>query len=91
MTTATIRSLAAKVWDQDSHDERDLAFLAAIGRAEREWDASMSFANQEYGGGTKGWQAVKNLATRQRDADYARALAVFEARDEEEAFSEAAE
>lgn len=86
----TVLSVAAQVWDQDSHSQADMDFLSAIGRADSEWLSALDTANLAFGGGSEAWQAVKNLATRQRDADYAKALAVLEACDEE-AFAEAAE
>lgn len=82
--TAAIRRIAAQVYDQDAHDERDLAFLQAIGEADEMWHEALQRANKEYGGGTQAWEAVKNLATRQRDADYAKAMEAYFADDENE-------
>lgn len=87
---AEITSTAARVYDQDSHSEADFAFLAEIASADREWSEAMAAANIQFGGGSVAWQAVKNLATRSRDAAYVRALATLEAQDDE-AFLEAAE
>lgn len=90
MDAHAIRSLAAKVYDKDGHTEADLAFLRAIREANEANSAALLSANIEFGGGSEAWQAVKNLANRQMEADYARALAVYEAGDEFE-FAEAAE
>lgn len=86
---AQVLAVAAVVWDQDTHSEADMEFLFAISAADREWLDALNSANIQWGGGSVEWQAVKRLATRQRDAAYARALAALEAHDEE--FLEAAE
>jgi hypothetical protein len=87
---ATVLAVAAVVYDQDTHNEADLAFLDAISRADREWLDALNAANLNFGGGSEAWQAVKRLATRSRDKAYAAALAALEAHDED-AFLEAAE
>ena len=87
----TILSVAAQVWDQDSHSQADMDFLADITRADREWLDALNTANLTFGGGSEAWNAVKYIATRRRDDDYARALAALEAHDDEEEFAEAAE
>lgn len=89
-SAAEIRAIAAKVWDQDSHSEEDLAFLEAIDRADNEWHQQLGSANVTFGGGSLAWQAVKNLATRCQLDAYRVALAALEAADDLE-FSEAAE
>jgi len=85
-----ILAVAAVVWDQDSHSEADLAFLAAIAKADSEWVGALNTANITFGAGSEAWEAVKRLATRQRNAVYASAFAALEANDELE-FAEAAE
>lgn len=87
---ATVLAVAAVVHDQDNHSAADLAFLDAMARADREWLDALNAANINFGGGSEAWQAVKRLATRQRDAAYDRALASLELFDDEE-FLEAAE
>lgn len=86
---SSVLSVAAVVYDQDTHSEADMIFLEAIGAANDEWHAQMRAANLNFGGGSEAWQAVKRLATRQRDAAYAEALNILEATDME--FAEAAE
>jgi hypothetical protein len=80
---STVQAVAAVVWDQAFHSEADLAFLAAISKANSEWVGALDTANITFGAGSEAWEAVKRLATRQRDAAYARALAELEAHDEE--------
>ncbi len=84
-TTAQIAARAARVYDQDSHSEADLAFLAAIALADHEWTAALDAANINFGGGSEAWHAVKRLATRTLDQAYERALAALEAGDEGDA------
>ncbi len=79
---SSVLSVAAVVYDQDTHSESDIAFLEAIGAANDEWHAQMRAANLNFGGGSESWEAVKRLATRSRDEAYARALARLEAHDE---------
>lgn len=88
---STVQAVAAVVWDQEFHSEADLAFLAAISKADSEWVSALDTANITFGAGSEAWQAVKRLATRQRDADYAKALAELEAHDDEEFELQAAE
>ena len=78
---ATVLAVAAVVWDQDSHSEADMEFLFAINAAGKEWTDQLNAANINFGAGSDAWQAVKNLATRQRDAAYAAALTALEAHD----------
>ena len=80
---ATVLAVAATVWDQDSHSEADLAFLDAINAAGKEWVDQLNTAKVTFGPGET-WEAVKRLATRQRDAAYAAALAELEAHDFED-------
>jgi hypothetical protein len=86
----SVLTIAARVYDKDTLSPRDEAFLDAINLAHREWSDSIAHAAIHYGSGSDIWEAVKRLSTRQRDADYANALAVFEAHDDE-AFLQAAE
>jgi hypothetical protein len=79
-----VYAVAKTVWDQDTHSEADLAFLAAVSRADREWLELVETANKEYGGGSRAWEAVKNLATRSRDKSLVDALAALEAADFED-------
>lgn len=87
---SSVLSVAAVVYDQDTHSEADIAFLAATAKANQDWLDALNSANISFGGGSEAWQAVKRLATRQRDAAYAIALSALEANDEIE-FAEAAE
>ena len=89
--TPSIPSIAARVYDQDCHSQADLDFLAAISRADNEWHEALQTANKLFGGGSEAWECVKRLATRQRDADYAKALAVFETGEVEDEVLQAAE
>jgi hypothetical protein len=83
-SASEVLAVAAVVYDQEIWSDADRIFLDAISKANREWGEALDNANMTYGGGSVGWQAVKNLATRQRDDNYRRALAEFEARDDEE-------
>lgn len=85
-----ILAVAAVVYDQDSHSEADLAFLDAMATANRKWIDALNSANVNFGAGSEAWEAVKRLAARQRNAEYAAAYAALEANDELE-FAEAAE
>jgi hypothetical protein len=80
----SILTIAARVYDQDGLSPRDEAFLDAINKAGREHSDALRHAAIHYGSGSDIWQAVQRLSTRQRDADYAHALAVFEAQDDDE-------
>ena len=90
MATRYAPSIAAVIYDQDTHSEADLAFLDAVALAGREWVQALNAANITFGGGSEAWNAVKRLATRSRDDAYARALNELEAQDEIE-WAEAAE
>lgn len=90
MATRYAPTIAAVVYDQDSHSETDLAFLDAIARIDREWIDQMNAANKNFGAGSEAWAAVKRLATKSRDDAYAVALHNFEAQEEIE-FLQAAE
>ncbi len=78
------RSLAARIYDQDTLSEREIAFLDAMSRADRAWIDALDGANLAWGGGSDAWHIVKRLATRQRNAAYARAKAALEADDDEQ-------
>lgn len=80
-----ILAVAAKVWDQDSHNEADMAFLDAIAKADSEWVDTLTKAKRDWNGDAKAWENVRYLATRQRNAEYAKAFSVLEASDELEA------
>lgn len=81
-----ILAVAAKVWDQDNHSDADMAFLAAIAKADSEWVETLDTAKRLWDGDTKkAWEHVRHLATRQRNAEYAKAFAAFEASDFEDA------
>jgi hypothetical protein len=80
----SVLAVAAQVYDKDELSERDQTFLDAISKAGRDWSDALTSANIQFGGGSVAWQAVKNLATRQRDQEYARALAALEAHDDQE-------
>jgi hypothetical protein len=88
--SAEVYAVAAVVWDQETHSEADLAFLAAVSAAGKEWIAQLNAANINFGAGSEAWQATKRLATKSRNDALARALAEFEASDFPE-FLEAAE
>lgn len=77
-----ILAIAAVVWDQDTHSEADMAFLAAIARADKEWLNNLSSVKITFGPGDV-FEAVKCLATRQRNAAYVAALAELESHDDE--------
>jgi hypothetical protein len=85
-----VLAVAAVVYDQDSHNEADMAFLASVNAADKEWADQLNAANINFGAGSEAWQAVKRLATKTREVALARALAEFEAHDFPE-FAEAAE
>ena len=80
-----ILAVAAKVWDQDSHSDADMAFLAAIAKADSEWTETLTKAKRDWSGDVKVWEGIRYLATRQRNAEYAAAFAALEASDELEA------
>lgn len=84
MTTANeVYAVAAVVWDQDTHNEADMAFLDAVNAANKEWSDQLSAANINFGVRSEAFQATKRLATRSRDAALARALAELESHDDE--------
>jgi len=87
---AEVLAVAAVVYDQDSHNEADMAFLAAVSAADKEWADQLNAANINFGAGSEAWRATKRLATKTREVALARALAEFEAHDFPE-FAEAAE
>lgn len=91
MTTQPIISTAARVYDQDTHSEADLTFLAAMAKADRDYLDALNAANISFGGGSEAWLAVKRLASRSREKARADALAAFEADDTEFEFLIAAE
>ena len=55
---STVQAVAAVVWDQDTHSEADLAFLAAISKADSEWVGALDTANITFGAGSEAWEAV---------------------------------
>jgi hypothetical protein len=77
-----ILAVAAVVWDQPSHSEADMAFLAAMSKADSEWVDTLNKAKRDWNGDAKAWENVRYLATRQRNAEYAKAFAALEASDE---------
>jgi hypothetical protein len=79
-----ILAVAAKVWDQDSHTDAEMAFLTAIAKADSQWIARLDQAKLDWDGFPKTWEGVRYLATRQRNAEYANAYAALEASDDEE-------
>lgn len=81
-TPHEILSVAATVWDQDTHSDADMAFLDAIAKADKEWLCSLSSVKITFGPG-EAFEAVKRLATRQRNAAYVAALAELESHDDE--------
>ncbi len=87
---ATVLAVAATVYDQDSHSDADIEFLFAINAAGKEWIDSCNSAKITFGPG-EAFEAVKRLATRSRDAAYAKALAALESHDDEEFELQAAE
>jgi hypothetical protein len=88
----SILTIAARVYDQDNLSPRDEAFLDAINKAGRDHSDAIAHAAIHYGQGSDVCEAVMRLSTRQRDAEYAHALAVFEAQDDDEIqFAQAAE
>lgn len=54
-------------------------FLRAVRAADVKKTATLEQAGRDWGFGSIAWDAVKTLSSRKRDADYARALEVFEA------------
>lgn len=89
-SASEVLAVAAFVYDKDTLNDADTTFLDAITKANLAWGEALDSANKTYGGGSDAWRAVKNLATRQRDDEYRRALAALEAHDEIE-FAQAAE
>jgi hypothetical protein len=85
---AEVLAVAAVVYDQDTHNEADMAFLAAVAKADREWIDNLNSVKITFGPGDV-FEAVKRLATRERDQSLARALAELEASEFPE-FAEAA-
>ncbi len=81
ISPSTVLAVAAVVYDQENHSPADMEFLLAISAADREWLDALNTANINFGPGSEAWQSVKYLATRQRDAAYAAALAELEAHD----------
>jgi hypothetical protein len=77
-----VLAIAAVVYDQDSHNAADMAFLDAIAKADREWLDALNGTKAMFGPG-EAFEAVKHLATRQRNAAYAVALAELESHDDE--------
>jgi hypothetical protein len=88
---ATVLAVAAVVYDQDSHSEADLDFLYAVNAAGKEWIDTCNSEKLNWNGDVEAFEAVKRLATRQRDAAYAKALAELEAHDFEDELLQAAE
>lgn len=82
-TAHAVYAVAAVVWDQDTHNEADLAFLDAVAAADKEWAAQLNAANINFGAGSEAWQATKRLATKSREGALARALAELESHDDE--------
>lgn len=80
-TAAEVYAVAAVVWDQDSHSEADMAFLAAVNAANKEWADNLNSVKITFGPGET-FDAVKRMATRSRDAALVRALAELESMDE---------
>ncbi len=68
------RTLASRVYDQDTHTDADLAFLDAIWAADREMSDQLHAANLQWGGGSEAWHAVLRLATRSRTVAYQAAV-----------------
>ena len=86
-----VYAVAAVVWDQSLHSEADIEFLDAIAKADRAWVDTLNSAKLTWKGDFKVWDAVKRLATRERDQQLARALAELEASEFPEFMAEAAE
>jgi hypothetical protein len=84
-----VYAVAAVVWDQDTHSEADMAFLDAVNAANKEWSDNLNSVKKTFGPGDV-FEAVKRLATRERDQQLARALAELEASEFPE-FQQAAE
>lgn len=83
-TTANeVYAIAAVVWDQDTHNDADMAFLDAVAAADKEWSEALSAANINFGAGSEAWHAVKRLATKTREVALVRALAELESHDDE--------
>jgi hypothetical protein len=87
--SAEVYAVAAVVYDQEAHSEADLAFLAAVSAADKEWIDNLNGVKVTFGPGAT-FETVKRLATRSRNDALARALAEFEESDFPE-FLEAAE
>lgn len=83
-TAHEVLSVAAVVYDQKEHNDREMAFLNAIFDADKEWFEALGAARNNFGAGTETFHIVKRLATATRNAAYQRALAAFEADEEAE-------
>lgn len=90
-SASEVLAVAAVVFDQENHSAADMQFLDAIAKAGMDWSDALANANINFGGGSEAWWATKRLATRQRDAAYAAALAEVEAHDDQEITQLAAE
>lgn len=86
MTTvpSEILAVAAKIWDQEIHSDAEMAFLAAIAKADSKWVETLDKAKLDWDGFPKTWEHIRYLATRVRNAEYANAYAALEASDDEE-------
>lgn len=78
---------AVKIYGQDwaTLSANEDAFLRALRAADVRKTKTVENAGRSWGFGSIAWDAVNNLAARRRDADYAKALAAFEAAEMEDA------
>lgn len=87
--TSEIRAVAATVWDQDSHSEADMAFLAALAATDKECSETLARSNQQWGPLSEAHQIVKRLVEKHREDGYRHALTLLEAAEEADIMGDA--
>lgn len=71
---------AAEIYGQDRDlTDSEQAFLLAVDQASQKFVRTLDDANRDWGGGSRAWEAVKNLSERSRDKAYQAALDAFNA------------